>query len=381
MPASLIAYKNLAGTVTLFEVFADGSAVWKDEAGTTILSLTAAGLLTPLSMNTTGVDDFGAAGIKSDVIAESTLNAGVTMATLIATVKQLGLATAVARTIASGAIAYTSVLHAVDTEAAAASDDLDSITGGAVGKLCFIRSTAAARNVVLKHAIGANLIACHGGRDITLDVLTDWALLAHNGTQWTVQAYSTLTDGMYAAAGTWSGLQTFSHASGLATDVITERTPAAGVTADGVLLKDGHVQADNILSNNLVKATCTGADSAAGVNTLLMSVQLNRMDGSTAITAARQVQLWAGATQGAADGPVPNASLSLGTVTAGSVISGSQGVWLIETSAAGLFACTATNTDDETVYWSVCTPPAGVSDLTKAALVVGTNSDGSTWGP
>jgi hypothetical protein len=42
---------------------------------------------------------------------------------------------------------------------------------------------------------------------------------------------------------TWTGANTFSHASGVTTDVITERTGAAGVTADGVLLKDGNVTA------------------------------------------------------------------------------------------------------------------------------------------
>lgn len=45
----------------------------------------------------------------------------------------------------------------------------------------------------------------------------------------------------------WNALQTFnqgatfSHATGLYTDTITERTPALGVTVDGVLLKDGGV--------------------------------------------------------------------------------------------------------------------------------------------
>lgn len=161
---------------------------------------------------------------------------------------------------------------------------------------------------------------------------------------------------------------------------------AGGVNATGGNCTADNIQANgdlyvgqNIQSNNLVKAVCAGADATGGATTALLSVQLYKMDGSTAISAARQVSLWGGASQGATDGPVPNASLSLGTITAGSVISGTQGIWLIETDATGLFACTATNTDDETVYWSCCTPQGGVSDLTKACLVIGSNVDSSAW--
>ena len=135
----------------------------------------------------------------------------------------------------------------------------------------------------------------------------------------------------------------------------------------------------NVNSNHLVKATCAGADAGGGGTTALLSVQLNKIDGTSAISAARQVVLIANSAQYSQNTPVPNASLSLGTVTAGSVISGSQGVWLVETNASGLFACTATNTDDETVYWSVCNPAGGVSDITKSCVVVGSNSDASTW--
>lgn len=101
-------------------------------------------------------------------------------------------------TIATGAVAATRSYHTVDTEADAASDDLDSITGGATGEVLFVRAESAARTVVLKHAIGADKIACPGGRDISLAEATDWALLEHNGTQWTVVASSTLADAISA---------------------------------------------------------------------------------------------------------------------------------------------------------------------------------------
>lgn len=54
-----------------------------------------------------------------------------------------------------------------------------------------------------------------------------------------------------SSARTISALHTFSHASGLKTDDIVERTAAAGVTIDGVVLKDGGVTATgDVISNS-----------------------------------------------------------------------------------------------------------------------------------
>ncbi len=50
-----------------------------------------------------------------------------------------------------------------------------------------------------------------------------------------------------------SGTETFSNAAGVTTNVITERTADAGVTADGVLLKDSQILAnmgDNVATNH-----------------------------------------------------------------------------------------------------------------------------------
>lgn len=98
-------------------------------------------------------------------------------------------------TIAAGIVAMTQSMHTVDTQADAASDDLDSITGGTQEQLLFLRPASASRTVVLKHAIGADLLACPGARDITLAEGTDWALLVYNGTQWIVLAFNTLANG------------------------------------------------------------------------------------------------------------------------------------------------------------------------------------------
>lgn len=57
---------------------------------------------------------------------------------------------------------------------------------------------------------------------------------------WEAVVGSEVTD-LLGAANDWTGANTFSDASGVTTDVITEATPAAGITADGVLLQDGGI--------------------------------------------------------------------------------------------------------------------------------------------
>jgi hypothetical protein len=133
--------------------------------------------------------------------------------------------------------------------------------------------------------------------------------------------------------------------------------------------------------DHLVLATVTGADGTGGTNTAALTVQLKRLDNTTNIASARQVLLIAGSVQYLGDTGPTNASLSLGTVTAGSIVATPIAgmAWLIETDATGAFACTATNTDDETVYWSVQTAAGGGNSLTKACVVVGSNSDASAW--
>ena len=130
-------------------------------------------------------------------------------------------------TIASGAVVVTQAAHTIDTEADAASDALDTITGGAAEEVVFIRAANAARTVVITHAIGANKIACPHGLNVSLAEATDFAMLYHNGTQW-MCIPSVLAVPDYGSPG-------------VKADVIAESTGATGVTVDGVLLKDGGV--------------------------------------------------------------------------------------------------------------------------------------------
>lgn len=95
----------------------------------------------------------------------------------------LGLgALGTALTIATGAITVVNSNHKIDTEAAAASDDLDTINGGYDGMLLALSAVDDARTVVLKHGTGN--IFLHGAADFSLDNTLDQQLLIKRGSNW-----------------------------------------------------------------------------------------------------------------------------------------------------------------------------------------------------
>ena len=90
-------------------------------------------------------------------------------------------------TIASGAVTPTRGTHAVDTEALAASDDLDTISTANLpdGSWLLIFSADNARNVVVRHNQGgAGKILLADGANLTLDDTSQWLLLRRSGIDW-----------------------------------------------------------------------------------------------------------------------------------------------------------------------------------------------------
>jgi len=83
-------------------------------------------------------------------------------------------------TIATGAITVTASHHTVDTEGDAASDDLDTISGGTDGMMLVLRAADSARTVVLKDAVDNLQLA----GDCTLDNAQDTITLMYSGTNW-----------------------------------------------------------------------------------------------------------------------------------------------------------------------------------------------------
>jgi hypothetical protein len=82
-------------------------------------------------------------------------------------------------TIAGGVLTVTQSHHYSETEAAAASDDIDTITGLQDGQLLILGIVDAGRNSVLKHGTGN--IRCPNDRDVTIDTAADCVLLVRDG--------------------------------------------------------------------------------------------------------------------------------------------------------------------------------------------------------
>lgn len=75
----------------------------------------------------------------------------------------------VTHTIATGAITITSSRVKLDTEAAASTDDLDTISGGSDGMIATLRTTSSSRDVVVRNlGGGTGNIQLNGGANYTL---------------------------------------------------------------------------------------------------------------------------------------------------------------------------------------------------------------------
>jgi len=101
--------------------------------------------------------------------------------------EQLGGSAEATLTIASGSVTPTVGCQTIDTEGAAAADDLTNIvtTNHPDGRLLLIRCVSAARVVTVKHnAGGAGQITLVGSADVVLNATTKWLLLKRNGANW-----------------------------------------------------------------------------------------------------------------------------------------------------------------------------------------------------
>ena len=92
---------------------------------------------------------------------------------------EMGAATEL--TIAAGSVTQTRMYHTIDTEADAATDNLDTITQAA-GHFILIRAANDARDIVVKHGTGN--IKLRGAADITLDTTEKALLLIYTGSNW-----------------------------------------------------------------------------------------------------------------------------------------------------------------------------------------------------
>lgn len=89
--------------------------------------------------------------------------------------------------ILSGAVTATNTYHLIETESAAATDDLDTINGGSDGAFLVLRSVAAGRDPTLKDGTGNLVLA----GDFTLGDPSDRIMLLHEGGNWVELSRST----------------------------------------------------------------------------------------------------------------------------------------------------------------------------------------------
>ncbi len=85
-------------------------------------------------------------------------------------------------TIATGAVTASGSMIVVDTEGAAASDDLDTINGGATGQILIVQTANTARDVVVKHGTGNIFLS--GRADRTLSGTRDKLMLVYTSPEW-----------------------------------------------------------------------------------------------------------------------------------------------------------------------------------------------------
>jgi len=87
-------------------------------------------------------------------------------------------------TISGGVVTKTQSYHTIDTESDGATDDLDTINGGAAGDILIFSPNHTDRTVVVK--TGTGNILCDA--DITLDTSTEYVVLIFDGTNWQLLA-------------------------------------------------------------------------------------------------------------------------------------------------------------------------------------------------
>jgi hypothetical protein len=136
-----------------------------------------------LSLTTSGIVD-GTTADQTDVLVPFNQVVGYLNDILngVQAFDRLNFGTAESLTIASGAITPTKTNVIVDTEGAAATDDLATINNGAVGRQMFISITNASRQVRIVQS--GNIRLPNSGATVTLTNTNQVVWLKHDGTNW-----------------------------------------------------------------------------------------------------------------------------------------------------------------------------------------------------
>lgn len=230
----------------------------------------------------------------------------------------------------------------------------------------WVRNSGATGNIVLSD--GSTVATIEPG---------EWAVVASEGTDWVraldssgTSAFDVLQRLADTATGEGAALVGIEDVA-----TIYTATTVEGALAEVKGVADTALQADDA---RFVTATIAVADAPGGATDAALTLSLVDSAGAD-ITSARQVLITTTDTQYAPhDFGTPSATTTFATATTGSIIASGASWALIETDAAGDFACTVTNSADETVYFRA-EPPVAVSDTAKGVHGVISNSDSAVW--
>lgn len=164
-------------------------------------------------------------------------------------------------TIAIGVVTPISATHSIDTEAAAATDDLTNIltTNLSDGAYLLIHAQNAARDIVVKHlAGGAGQIALATNVDFTLNDVDKWLFLKRTGADWEELFRSYGND--QAAYRTYIGLGTAAVLN-------------VGTSASQVVQLDGSAKLPAV-DGSALTGLATGASTAERTNILRNSFRI-----------------------------------------------------------------------------------------------------------
>jgi len=229
--------------------------------------------------------------LSVDTVSEVTTDAGVAVDGLVikdggvVNLANIDLPASTEKTISGGVITADQIFHTIDTEGDAATDDLDTITHTTGTDVIFIRAQDTARDVVLKDGTGNLELA---GADITLDDTDKSVILIYDPTliKWVLAGYNPSTgiggstgatdNAVIRADGTGGSTVQSSlviiddsgnldtpgsvTATSVVTDTINEETATAGVTVDGLLIKDGAIPATGVDINGGTATTDLAQD-------------------------------------------------------------------------------------------------------------------------
>lgn len=161
-------YGSTGATISSAGVIQANGAITTDGA------LTADSVAVGGGYGSTGCTISNAGAVSADgnltIGGTSTLTGAVTCSDDVTVSKFLKLVKSSAVSISSGAITATTSWMQIDTEAAAATDDLDTINGGESGAILILRTTSSSRDVVVRHLGG-------GTGNIRLDGAANFTLL------------------------------------------------------------------------------------------------------------------------------------------------------------------------------------------------------------